>query len=298
MKKRFLTWKSLFFLTLSSVFFFIGCNKADILDDNQPNPNQNRLSVYLTDGPGYFDKVLVDIQGIAVKIDTSTAWWPDNYRFSKERSLFAYCGNRDSKDSNYIWDTLSITPAIYDLLDFANGADTLLAAGNVTKGKIIAFKLVLGQNNSLVKDSVSYPLSLVPGWEQIYIRVFGDNFQKASSNNYKIWLDMDAGKSVIRLHDGKFYLRPVLRAYAIGNTGKIKGMVTPYEAYPVISVFNDTDTLFAIPKRNGAFAVNGLPTGDYTVFINASNDYKSKTITDVSVDVNKTTDIGKIVLTK
>lgn len=296
MKNRFIRWGSFSVLAALFLLFINACNKDNGITASQPNPDQNSLSVYLTDGPGYFDKVFIDVQSVAIKIDTSTAWWPDTAAHPWRHPLFSYCSNHDTTDTNAIWDTLQITPGVYNLLNFSNGADTLLAHNNIPKGRILAFRITLGQQNSLVKDSVTYPLNLMPGWNNIYIRVFGASFQKISSGHYRIWLDMDAGRSIVKVRNGEFYLRPVMRAYAVSNMGSVTGQVTPYSAYPVISVYNDTDTLYAIPARDGMFRVSGLPEGTYTVFINTSGGYQSETITDISVTEGKSTNIGSIKL--
>lgn len=296
MKSRLIKWGSFSLLAVLLLIFFYACNKNNGINESQPNPNQNSLSVYLTDGPGYFDKVLIDVKSVAVKIDTSTRWWPDTVGDHQKHKLFSYCSNHDADDSNTIWDTLQITPGVYNLLNFSNGADTLLAHNAIPKGRIIAFRITLGQQNSLVKNGTSYPLNLLSGWDNIYIRVFGASFQKISSGHYRIWLDMDAGRSIVKVQEGEFYLRPCMRAYAVSNTGRVTGMVLPYDAYPVISILNDQDTLYAIPGRNGMFQVSGLPVGTYTVFINASNGYQSDTLSNVSVNVGKPTNIGTIKL--
>lgn len=272
------------------------CQKTEVNPSDEPLPNQNKLSVYLTDGPGYFDSILVNIQGLAVKIDTTEEWWGWSNGF---HNWWNNWGNQDKKDRGAFWDTLKINPGIYNLLDLANGADTLLASANVAKGKILAFKLSLGSSgNSLVKSGTTYPLNLVPGWNNVFIRVYGDNFQKVNSNHYKIWIDFDAGRSIIKVHDGLFYLRPYLRAFAVSNTGAVTGTVKPNDAFPVISVGNDSDTLYSIPGKNGVFMVKGLPEGSYDVFINTSNGYKDTTITNVSVEAGKTVQLGNIKLHK
>lgn len=290
---------------------FFACNKNS-LNSDQPGPNQNKISVYLTDGPGYFDKVLVNIQSIAVKIDTAQHWWGENDNGNNgnndqgnddhghhHHKWWNNWGNQDQDDDGAIWDTLNITPGTYDLLNLANGADTMLANANIPKGRIIAFKLTLGsEGNSLVKDSITYPLHLLPGWNTVYVRVFGNNFQSVSSNHYKIWIDFDAGRSVIKVWNGDFYLRPVLRAFAVSNTGSVMGSVNPHDAYPVISVYNSTDTLYAMPGRGGMFMVRGLPEGTYSVFINASNGYQDTTIANVTVKSGQTDHLGSVTLHK
>ncbi len=291
------------------VFTVISCNKSDLSTTGGLKPNQNNLTVMLTDGPGYFDSVFVNIQSIAVKIDTTQKWWGINnnndngdnegdhhHEWKNWRSNW---GNEDESDHNSFWDTLNFTPGVYNLLSLANGADTLLSSTNITKGKIIAFKITLGSTgNSLVKDGVTYPLNLMPGWNSVYVRVFGENFQEVTTDHYKIWIDFDAGRSVINVHDGQFYLRPFLRAYAVSNTGSVAGVVMPQDAMPVISVQNAGDTLYALPGRGGAFMVKGLPGGTYSVFVNASNGYQDTTINNVSVTTGKTTKLGIINLHK
>ncbi len=273
----------------------ISCNKSDVQTDDI-GPNQNKISVYLTDGPGYFDSVFVNIQGIAVKIDTTQKWWDHNNSPHHQRGN---CGNQDQRDQGAFWDTLKVTPGIHNLLDFANGADILLSSSVIPKGRIMAFKITLGSTgNRLSKNGVSYPLNLMAGWNTVYVRVYGDNFQSVASNHYKIWIDFDAGRSIVRVHDGLFYLRPFLRAFAVSNTGAITGTVKPKEAYPVISVYNDKDTLYAIPRRDGMYMVKGLQEGSYSVFINPSNGYKDTTITNVPVVAGKTSQAGVVTLHK
>lgn len=309
MKNHLSKWLSGAVIALLLTTFF-ACNKNGV-NASQPGPNQNRLSVYLTDGPGYFDKVLVNIQSIAVKIDTGQSWWnndnngdqngqgEDGQDHQDHRDWWNNWGNQDDDDQGAVWDTLDIKPGIYDLLNFANGADTLLTSSNIPKGRVIAFKLTLGTSgNSLVKDSISYPVNLLPGWNTVYVRVFGNNFQNVSSDHFKIWIDFDAGRSVIKVFNGEFYLRPVLRAFAVSNTGSVMGNVGPSDAFPVISVENSTDTLYAMPGRDGMFMVRGLPAGTYSVFINTSNGYQDTTINNVSVTAGKTTQVGSITLHK
>lgn len=298
MKTNFLKWYSFAALAML-IIAFASCSKNEV-DPNAPNPDQNKLSVYLTDGPGYFDSVLVNIQSIAVKIDTTQKWWEkNNDMLHPWKNWWHNCGNQDQHDNGTFWDTLKINPGTYNLLNFANGTDTLISSSNIKKGRIVAFKLKLGDDgNSLVKDGVVYPLHLLHGWNTVYVRVFGDNFQSVSSNHYKIWLDFDAGRSVVKVHNSEFYLRPFIRAYAVSNTGSVSGSVKPHEAFPVISVENETDTLYAIPGRDGRFMVRGLAEGTYNVYINASNGYMDSTVTNVVVTEGKSSKIGDITLHK
>ena len=77
----------------------------------------------------------------------------------------------DGRDTSVIWQDLQIRPGVYDLLTLRNGTDTLLASGTIPEGKIKRIKITLGTNNSLVKDSVSYPLNLWKGDSVITLKL-------------------------------------------------------------------------------------------------------------------------------
>ncbi|MFM9568642.1 hypothetical protein, partial [Streptomyces turgidiscabies] len=49
---------------------------------------------------------------------------------------------------------------VYYILSLRNGVDTLLASKTVVKGSIRLIRIDIGTNNSLVKDSVVYPVNL------------------------------------------------------------------------------------------------------------------------------------------
>ncbi len=283
-------------------FLLYSCQKDNSVSVPQ---GQSHVSIYMTDGPGFFDKVLIDVQSIAVKVDTCMSQssadeddqgehhheWGDDHDDSDKDN------GRGGKDSCIVWDSLKVKPGVYDLLNFANGADTLLASGNIPKGKILAFRITLGDHNSVVKDSTSYPLNLRPEWKTVYIRVFNDQIEENTPDHFKLWIDFDAGRSIVRVSDGQFYLRPFIRAFAVSNTGRIEGKVIPVSgAFPVITVFNAKDTMHALPNSDGEFKVPGVWAGTYSVFVQASAPYKDTTITNVTVKAGMDTDIGTIQL--
>jgi len=166
-------------------------------------------------------------------------------------------------------------------------------------GRIIRIKIALGPNNSLVKDSVTYPLGLPPDMHStIILTLRGGEFDEFEPGRFRIWMDFDGLHSIIRIRDNEFVLRPVIHLFIIRATGSIAGVVTPGAAFPVISIYNSTDTAYALPGWEGNFKVRGLDTGTYTVFINGSNGYNDTTINNVSVTVGKTTNLGTIKLHK
>ena len=197
-----------------------------------------------------------------------------------------------------MWDTLGINPGVYDLLALRNGVDTSLANDYVPKGRIEKIRITLGPNNSLVKDSVTYPLKSINGQVKILIKVRHEEWDEVTPDNLQLWLDFDVQRSIIQVSRGKFILKPVIHVWTVRQTGSVSGKVLPTDAQAVITVYNDLDSLYAIPGRQGEFKVRGLKTGTYSVFVNAGNGYKDTTVTGVTVERNKDTKLPTITLSK
>jgi hypothetical protein len=148
-----------------------------------------------------------------------------------------------------------------------------------------------------MKDSVKYPLHLTNlTTPYIYLTLKGDEWERYEKNKSRLWLDFDVAKSVVVLGN-EFYLRPFIRMFIKSTTGAIGGVVSPMTAFPVISVYNSTDTSYALPNRDGRFLVRGLAPGTYTLNVNASNGYHDTTITNITVKTGEL-DLEKIVLKK
>jgi hypothetical protein len=262
---------------------FYACSKDKSENSTVPSGKQE-LSLYLTDGPtDFFDKVNIDIQSVKVLVDTC----------DKSRRRRA----DDDSVPCKVWDSLSITPGVYDLLSLRNGIDTLLAGGMVKDGTIRKIVITLGTKNSIVKDSVNYPLNLLNG-QSITIRLYGHEWENFSSGRYRLWLDFDCGRSIVRLRNGQFSLAPFIRAFIVKESGSVKGVIKPGNSKSIVTVYNATDTAYALPWIDGQWKVRGLNTGTYSVYVNGGNGYQDTTINNVSVTVGKETNVGSITLHK
>ncbi|UEQ75212.1 DUF4382 domain-containing protein [Chryseobacterium arthrosphaerae] len=111
-------------------------------------------------------------------------------------------------------------------------------------------RMVLGPNNSIVVNGVSYPLQ-IPSAQQSGLKF---NWHQTLSANgaYTVWIDFDAGRSVVTTGNGSYILKPVIRTFSELTNGQIKGYVQPQAAQAVVHAIMASDTIStAIPNPDG-----------------------------------------------
>ncbi len=106
---------------------------------------------------------------------------------------------------------LTTNAGVYNLLDFQNGLDTLIGSSIVDADTIHQIRLVLGENNSIVFDSISHELK-TPSAQQSGLKI---NVQKDVSELevFNLLIDFDARESVVELGNGNggYLLKPVIK---------------------------------------------------------------------------------------
>jgi hypothetical protein len=282
--------------TLSLVSFLLAvlitaCKKED--SAAMPAASQ-RLSLYLTDDPSPYDSVYIDIKYVEVKVDTSDHHKRDDHFGDNDNDRD---DDHKGRDEFGKWDTLQITPGIYNVSKLKNGIDTLL--GTVTiNGTIRKIRITLGTDNSLRMAGVAYPLNLLPGTNNyLYVKINGLHHHEAVFGQTSLWIDFDISRSIIS-RAGQYYLRPVLRPFCDKNFARVKGNVLPAEAAPLVMVYNATDTANAIPHPNGVFKIRGLKEGTYSVLFKGSNGYRDTTLLNVQLLKGVEKIIPSVILTK
>lgn len=221
-----------------------------------------QLKVYLTDAPGNFEHVFIDIQEVRIH------------------------------SNNGGWASLPINAGVYDLLEFNNGMDTLLCNVELPVGRISQIRLVLGNSNSVVVDGTTHSLT-TPSAQTSGLKL--NLHQELEANeSYSIWLDFDAGSSVVLTGNGEYILKPVIRTFSDLTNGKIKGIVTPMNAIPTVYAIQNGDTLTAIPDNNGFFMFCGV-NGTYDVHVVPSvTGYSTAEVNGVQASFGIITDLGTI----
>lgn len=282
------------FLGLASVVIvmalvFSACTKSGV------NGNSS-VAVFLTDGPGDFDAVNIDIQKVEVKVDKDEKHKRDDNRNGLDDDKDDHLKRKDDFGE---WIDLNFTPKIIDVLSLRNGIETQLGTANIDAGTVRKIRITLGTQNSVVKASVKYDLLMDSQTSNfLYIKLFDNHRERGNRNDVKVWVDFDIASSIVEAN-GKFYLKPVLRPFCNANFGEIEGKVLPLDAKAVVRVSNGNGfNAVALPSREGEFKVRGLTDGTYTVTIEGIAPYAKKIITNVVVKKGEDTKIGTITLVK
>jgi hypothetical protein len=278
-----------------SLLILFSCNKESSVNSgtNIP-PGQSKMSIYLSDGPMDFYKVLINIRQVAVLIDTSVIQSDSDYDHQWDDD---YCGYRRGPDNkSVIWDTLNIVPGLYDLLQLRNGVDTLLASGTYPTGKVLKVRITIGSGNSVYTDSLtSYPLVVFGPEPYFDINVSRENVYSITNNNFELWLDFNLERSIF-FWSGTFYLKPYIVAFNDRHLSKLEGLVLPPGASPLVEVYNSSDTLYAIPGWSGGYQIRGVTAGTYTVTILGHHGYNDTTLMNIVVDSSSVTKVPTVTL--
>lgn len=285
---------SKFFLGLASamiamVLVFSACTKSGV------NKNSS-VAIFLTDGPGDFDAVNIDIQKVEVKVDKDEKYKRDDNRNRMDDDKDDHMKRKDDFGE---WIDLGFAPKIIDVLSLRNGIETQLGTANIDAGTVRKIRITLGTKNTVVKTGVTYDLLLVNETSNfLYIKLYDNHRERGNRNDVKVWVDFDIANSIVEAN-GKFYLKPVLRPFCNANFGEIEGKVLPLDAKAVVRVSDGAGfNAVALPSREGEFKVRGLNDGTYTVTVEGLAPYKSQTIRNVVVKKGEDTKIGTITLVK
>jgi hypothetical protein len=279
------------------LLLFFACNKNNSAGTNASiPPGKAKVSVFMMDDPIMLSKVLIDIRQVVVEVDTATGQNTPDYPGQWDNG---YCGwHRGQNNKSLIWDTLAITPGVYDLLQLRNGVDTLLGSAVVTNGKILKIRITLGSDNKVFTDSTtSYPLEVFGSNPFFTINVQRQNVSSVTNNEFEMWLDFNLTRSIF-FWDGGFLLRPNIIVFNDARMAKVEGRVLPQGASPLVTAFSTTDTLYAIPGRNGAYQFRGVPSGTYSINFKGHGGYQDTTINNIAVDSMRVVQVPTVTLHK
>ncbi len=244
-----------------AIVFFASCSRTDKSTENpNVNPNKARLQIFLTDDPGDYQEVLIDIREIKINM---------------------------SGDSVNGWQTLSgVNAGQYDLLRLVNDDDTLLAQTDLAPGRIQQIRLVLGPDNFVKIDNQLYPLE-TPSAQQSGLKL-NIHHDVSAGILYKLVMDFDVAKSIVKTGNSRYILKPVIRTILEAAGGTIQGYVRPYNFQTAVLVFrgpNDTVASTYSSLDDGGYRVRGLAAGPYSLhFLPNDTLYRDTVITGINVN--------------
>jgi hypothetical protein len=250
-------YDGLFMMMLALILVFTSCSK-----DKDDEAGTTEFSVRMTDAPGPFDEVNIDIQGVEVK----------------------------SNQGTYM---LNVNSGVYDLLDFVNGTDTLIATAGIPSGTVSQIRLILGNNNSVKINGQLYPLD-TPSAQESGLKL---NLHAVLNPGiaYILLIDFDAGRSIVETGNGEYKLKPVIRVVEQALGGSIHGTVVPALAKPLVVAIKNTDTLTtSADDATGEFLIAGAPAGTYQVIFYPVAPYVNDTVDNVVVTTGNLTEMGTI----
>jgi len=247
---------NLIFLLILMLFTAIGCT------ENNNNQSEASLKFFLTDSPGEFQQVNIDLEAIKVIFNDSIIEIPS-------------------------------TPGVYNLLDFTNGKDTLIADAELAGGSLSQIRLILGENNSLMIDSVLYDLKTPSG--QTSGLKLNVHQEIIPGEAYSYVIDFDAQRSIVCKGNGGYNLKPVIRVFTEVFTGSVHGIISPPKADSLINLIMLEDTISTHSDTLGHFMFRGLEPGIYNIDIVATSNFSDSTLTDIEIIAGETTEIDTII---
>lgn len=235
------------------------CSKVE--DEKQVHA---RIQIYLTDAPGDYEEVNIDVVSVRVIINDSMINLPTN-------------------------------AGIYNILDFVNGKDTLLVEDEIPSGYLSQIRLVLGEDNTVKRDGQLYDMK-TPSAQQsgLKLNVHEDIHPGLS---YAYVLDFEADKSIVTTGNGRHQLKPVIRVFTKAVSGAVKGVSWPPEAKTYISVISASDTVgTSADTVTGEFMVLGIAEGTYEIDFESTVGFKDTTLTDISILFGEVTQLDTMKL--
>jgi len=244
---------SIFLLGL--VMLTINACKKDSVTSTSP------YNIRMTDAPGPYTAVYIDLQGVEITGTDGPAG------------------------------LLNVNAGIYNLLDFSNGVDTMIATGTLEVTTVNQIRLILGTNNSVVVNGVSHPLS-TPSADQSGLKLQVHQILEAGVL-YSVLLDFDANKSIVAEGNGGYKLKPVIRTVETALSGALKGKISPAGTLAYVTATSDISYSSNVTET-GDFMLIGLPQGTYTLTVTPALPLNPITQSNVVITTGVTTNLGTI----
>ena len=162
-----------------------GCNK-DEKNDQNGTAEFNISLKSSTPSRSNYESIKIDIQKVSIHISA------------------------DSSETSG-WFDLETNAGVYDLLDYDAGNDTIIALDPAMQVITVSqIRLILGNNNTIVDSGETYDLD-TPSAQTSGLKI-QVHAQLQPNQVYKVVLDFDSDKSVLKTGNDKYKLKPIIKA--------------------------------------------------------------------------------------
>ncbi len=264
-----------YFLLSGLALFAMSCSS----DDETPSGGSAKVNLYLVDAPASYDEVWIEVLAVRVKVDEDGI------------------DDDDMDDDDSSWEEI-----VYDesqpinLLDLTGGKSELLGSEDFPEGEIDQIRLILGDNNYVVKNGERFDMK-TPSAQQSGLKIKVNEYIEGGVT-YNLVIDFDAAKSIVEAgNSGQIILKPVLRAYIDEVSAGVMGQVLPLEAQPVqVTAAKGDDTMNSFVDAEGNYKISGLEDGIYSLTFTPNELYAPVILDDVVVEEGNITTVNPVIL--
>lgn len=165
-------------IALLAVLAIAACNKETM--------QQGRMTVKMTDAPGLYNEVNVEVTAVEVHYDDTSA---------------AANG----------WVTLQTNAGVYDLLKLQDSVTAILADSvSLPAGKITQMRLILGTDNNVMLLDSTYADLRLTSQANTGLKL-NLNTEIEPNKDVEVLIDFDASKSIVVKGNGELQLKPVIK---------------------------------------------------------------------------------------
>ncbi len=241
--------KKISILALGAMVLFSACKKEEVTPED-PAKGEQSFKVRMTDNPGNYDKLDVEITSIAVL------------------------------NSNNEWVTLNADAQTVSVLELTNGEEKEIAAKNdVDAGVYSKLKLEFSPNSQLTLNSflstgpllTKVDLNFTTAGSSKTVIVEIDEEVSANSNA-NILIDFNVAQSIVDSAN-TYFLNPHITVIADEKTG-VQGH-TKNEIRAAIMLENEANENYkysGYTNQNGEFLIRGMVDGTYTMTVMPDQD--------------------------
>ncbi len=231
--------------------------------NDYPESNQARVNFYLVDAPADYDEIWIEVLALRVKAD--------------------YQGSEMNEDDDSWNEIIFEGSRFVNLLDLTGGNSLLLGTEDFPEGEIDQIRLILGDDNYLMKGEERFELK-TPSAQQSGLKI-KVNQELVAGNSYDLIIDFDAARSIVEAgNSGNIILKPVLRAFLEQSQG-VQGQVLPLDAQPVsVTISGNGVEVNSFVDKNGNYVIQGINPGTYTLTFTPNERYNPSTVTEIVVE--------------